>query len=134
MTRAIQQSVVLPALPEELFRTFLDSKMHSAVTSGPAKMSNKPGGKWSAWGGMIFGRNLLIVPNRMIVQTWRSCVFKKSEPDSILVLTFSKAKGGGRIDLVHVNVPAYDHKGVREGWPKYYWKPWKAYLNLKRKR
>jgi len=29
---------------------------------------------------------------------------------------------------VHVGVPAYDHKGVREGWPKYYWKPWKKYL------
>jgi activator of HSP90 ATPase len=132
MTRAIQQSVVLAAPPEELFRTFLDSRKHSAVTGGPAKMSGKTGEKWSAWGGMIFGRNLLIVPERMIVQAWRSCVFKKSEPDSILVLTFSKAKGGGRIDLVHVNVPPYDHKGVREGWPKYYWKPWKAYLKRQR--
>jgi len=132
MTRAIQQSVVLPASPEELFRTFLDSKMHSAVTGAPAKTSNKAGGKWSAWGGAIRGRNLLIVPGKMIVQAWRSSVFKKSEPDSILVLTFSKAKGGGRIDLVHVNVPEYDHKGVSEGWPTYYWKPWKEYLKRRR--
>jgi uncharacterized protein YndB with AHSA1/START domain len=131
MTRAIQQTVVLPASPEELFRTFLDSKKHTAMTGAPAKTSNKVGGKWSAWGGAIRGRNLLIVPGRMIVQAWRSSVFKKSEPDSILVLTFSKAKGGGRIDLVHVNVPGYDHKGVREGWPTYYWKPWKAYLKRK---
>jgi hypothetical protein len=27
-----------------------------------------------------------------------------------------------------VGVPAYDQKGVREGWPKYYWRPWKKYL------
>lgn len=102
------------------------------MTGAPAKTSAKARGKWSAWGGAIQGRNLLIVPGKMIVQAWRSSVFRKSEPDSILVLTFSKAKGGGRIDLVHVNVPSYDHKGVREGWPKYYWKPWKA--NLKRRR
>ncbi len=132
MTRAIQQSVVLPAPPDELFRTFLDSKAHAAVTGAPAKTSKRVGGKWSAHGGSIFGRNLAIVPGRMIVQAWRSCVFKRHEPDSILVLTFSEAKGGGRIDLVHVNVPSYDHKGVREGWPKYYWKPWKAYLKRKR--
>ncbi|HEV3220404.1 MAG TPA: SRPBCC domain-containing protein [Candidatus Acidoferrales bacterium] len=132
MTRAIQQSVVLRASPEELFHTFLDSKKHSAVTGAPAKASAKLGGKWNAWGGAISGRNLLIVPGRMIVQAWRSSVFKKSEPDSILVLTFGKVKGGGRIDLVHVNVPWYDHKGVREGWPTYYWKPWKAYLKRKR--
>jgi activator of HSP90 ATPase len=131
MTRAIQQSVVLHASPEKLFHTFLDSNMHSAMTGAPAKTSTKVGGKWSAWGGAIHGRNLLIIPGRMIVQAWRSTVFKKSEPDSILVLTFSKAKGGGRIDLVHVNVPEYDHKGVREGWPTYYWKPWKAYLTCK---
>ncbi len=132
MTRAIQQSVVLPAPPEELFRTFLNSHMHSAVTGGLAKIRAKVGGKWSAWGGAISGRNLLIVPDKMIVQAWRSSAFKKSEPDSILVLTFSKAKGGGRIDLVHVNVPSYDHKGVSEGWPTYYWKPWKAYLKRQR--
>lgn len=41
---------------------------------------------------------------------------------------FSKAPGGAQIDLVHVNVPRYDHKGVSQGWPKYYWKPWKKYL------
>jgi uncharacterized protein YndB with AHSA1/START domain len=132
MTRAIQQSVVLPASPEKLFHSFLDSKEHTAMTGAPANTSNKVGGKWSAWGGAIHGRNLLLVPGRMIVQAWRSSVFKKSEPDSILVLTFSKAKGGGRIDLVHVNVPEYDHKGVSEGWPNYYWKPWKAYLKRRR--
>ncbi len=53
---------------------------------------------------------------------------RRPKPDSILILGFSKAARGGRIALVHVNVPEYDHKGVREGWPKYYWKPWNAYI------
>jgi hypothetical protein len=32
------------------------------------------------------------------------------------------------VDLVHANVAVQDHQGVRGGWPKYYWRPWKEYL------
>ncbi len=74
------------------------------------------------------GRNLVIVPNRVIVQAWRAEHWPKSDPDSILILTFSKAPGGGQVDLVHVNVPGHDHQGVKLGWSQYYWRPWKKYL------
>jgi len=32
-----------------------------------------------------------------------------------------------------VDVPQYDQKGVTQGWPQYYWKPWKKYLAAKSK-
>jgi hypothetical protein len=67
----------------------------------------------------------------MIVQTWRSSEWKKSDPDSILVASFEKVEGGAKVDLVHVGVPEYDHAGVTQGWIKYYWEPWKAYLSSK---
>jgi len=134
MTKAIQQSVRLAASPNELFDTYLDSKKHSAATGGRARMSRKPGGAFTAWNGQLRGRNLLIVPKRMIVQTWRSVNFKSGDPDSILILQFSKAPGGGQIDLVHVNVPPQNHKGVSRGWPKYYWKPWKKYFAARSRR
>jgi len=133
MTPTIQQSVRLPASPKELFDTYLDSKKHSAVTGGKPRISRKAGAKFTAWNGALSGRNLQIVPNRLIVQAWRSVHFKRSDLDSILILEFSKAPGGGRIDLVHVNVPPQDHKGVKSGWPKYYWKPWKKCLLAKKK-
>lgn len=62
------------------------------------------------------------------LQAWRAAHWKKSDLDSILTLRFSKTPGGGRIDLVHVGVPAHDRQGVTQGWPKYYWKPWRTYL------
>ena len=133
MTPTIQQSVRLPASPKQLFDTYLDSKMHTAVTGGKARISRKAGAKFTACNGVLSGRNLLIVPGRMIVQAWRSVHFKRSDQDSILILEFSKAPEGGRIDLVHVNVPPQDHKGVEGGWPKYYWKPWKRHLLAKKK-
>jgi activator of HSP90 ATPase len=128
MTRAIQQSIVLKASPEELFDTFLDSRKHTAATGMPAKVSRRTGGAFSAFGGKILGRTLMTVPGKMIVQSWRASQWKDEDLDSILVLRFSKAPGGGRIDLVHAGVPEHDHKGVTEGWPTFYWKPWKAYL------
>jgi Activator of Hsp90 ATPase homolog 1-like protein len=134
MTKPIQQTVRFAAGPRELFEMYVDSKKHSAATGGHARMSRRTGGRFTAWNGMLRGRNLLVVPGRMIVQTWRSINFKDSDPDSILVLRFSKAPGGsGRVDLVHANLPASDHRGVGQGWPKYYWRPWAKYLAKKSK-
>jgi activator of HSP90 ATPase len=134
MTKAIRQSVRFPVSPGELFETYLDSKQHSAATGGRAQISRKVGGRFRAWNGQLSGRNLLIVPNRMIVQAWRSVNFKASDPDSILILQFGKTASGGQIDLVHANVPPQDHAGVTKGWDKYYWTPWKKYFAGRKKR
>ena len=128
MTKPIVQSVTFKASPQELFSMFTDSKKHSESTGMKATVSSKTGARWSAFGGMILGRNLAVVPGKMIVQAWRAAHWENSDPDSILVMNFSKAAGGGRVDVVHMGVPQHDHKGVTNGWPKYYWNPWKAYL------
>ena len=128
MTRPIQQSVVFKASPRTLYEMYMDSKKHSAATGGAARISRTPGGRFTAWNKMLCGRTLLLVPDKMIVQSWRSVNFKHAHPDSILVITFRKIAGGTRVDLVHVNVPVRDHHGVSKGWPAYYWKPWKRYL------
>ena len=128
MTKPIVQSVKFKASPEELFEIFTDSKKHSAATGGKASVSAKVGAKFTAWDGMLAGKNLVVVPGRMIVQAWRATHWKETDLDSILILNFSPAPGGGKVDMVHVGVPEHDHKGVTEGWPQYYWEPWKAYL------
>ena len=128
MTPAIQQRVEFHAPPARLFTLYMDSRQHSAATRAKAVVGKKVGGKFSAFGGMITGKMLAIVPNRLIVQSWRAKHWKRTDLDSILVLTFSRTRGGARIDLVHVNVPEHDHDGVTRGWESYYWKPWQVYL------
>ena len=135
MTPLIEQTVSFPKItPAELYELFMDSAKHSAATGMPAKVSRKLGGKWSAFGGMILGKTLALVPNRMIVQAWRSSAWKKSDSDSVLVVQFEKTKKGAVAHLAHVGVPSYDHKGVTEGWKKYYWEPWKKYLEARRRK
>jgi hypothetical protein len=37
------------------------------------------------------------------------------------------------VHLAHVGVPEYDHQGVTDGWVKFYWEPWKAYLAARKR-
>jgi activator of HSP90 ATPase len=128
MTKTIQQSVKFNASPEALYEMYMDSRKHSASTGMPAKLGRKVGSGFTAFGGMLEGQTLMLVPGKMIVQAWRSSAWKKSDADSILILEFRKDGSGGRVDLAHVNVPEHDHKGVTKGWKKFYWKPWRKYL------
>jgi len=127
MTPIIVQRVKFPASPKILFEMYMDSGKHAAATGAPAKLSRKVGGAWHAHGGAIDGKNLHILPGKQIVQTWRAGFWKKNEL-SILIMTFEKASGGAAVEIVHIGVPQHDQKVVRNGWPKYYWKPWKKYL------
>jgi hypothetical protein len=70
------------------------------MTGMPAKISSKIGGKWSAFGGSTHGRNIMFMPGKMIVQSWRSNAFNKSDTDSILVITFTEVRGGSRVDVM----------------------------------
>jgi len=128
MPRTIQQRVTFRAPPDKLFDIYLSSRKHTAATGAKAVMSRKVGGKFTAHGEHLKGRNVAIVPKRLIVQAWRAANWKKSDLDSVLVLAFSKAPGGGRVSMTHVNVPDANAASITRGWRDYYWKPWKAYL------
>ena len=131
MAKNIVQAVTFPVSPQTLYRMFLSSKEHSAACGGEARIAPRVGGKFTAWGGALWGRTLLLKPGKLIVQSWRSTGFKPGDSDSILILNFSGDAKRGRITMVHANLPESDAKGVTKGWPMYYWKPWAAYLDKK---
>jgi activator of HSP90 ATPase len=132
MPKTIQQRVTLPASAAELYRMYLSPRRHSAITGAPVTIGARPGSAFRAFGGALSGRVLYTRPGRMIAQTWRSTNFGRTDIDSILVLTFWPQGRSGRIELVHVNVADRDVAGVRKGWKKYYWTPWRAYLRRRR--
>jgi activator of HSP90 ATPase len=128
MSKTIQQAVTFRASPERLYDIYMDARKHAAAIGSTVSIERRVGGRFSAFGGMLRGRNLALVPGRLIVQTWRGADWKKSEPDSVLVLAFSRTPGGARLALVHANIPDRHAGGIRRGWPKYYWNPWRVYL------
>jgi activator of HSP90 ATPase len=128
VSRNVILAAALAAPPERLFDMYLDPEAHSAFTGFPATISATAGSRFSAFGGTLSGRMLHVEPKRIIVQTWRSANWPADAVDGILVLTFWPDPVGGRIELVHVNVPDVDFAGVSQGWEKYYWTPWRKYL------
>ena len=78
--------------------------------------------------GALTGATLQIIPQRLVIQSWRSTKFNDGDPDSTLILAFTPEEINGRIDLVHLDVPAHNYQSVVEGWESHYWGPWRRYL------
>jgi activator of HSP90 ATPase len=131
-THSVPRNIILaaslPAPPDRLFDMYLDSEAHAAFTGSPVTIAAQAGAAFRAFDGALTGKILHVEPKRLIVQTWRSTHFLPDSVDSVLVLSFYPDPGGGRIKLVHVNVADEDFAGVSQGWPKYYFDPWRAYL------
>lgn len=128
MRNVIRQTVVLPASAETLFDMYLDPAAHQAITGAPVDIGDERGSKFKAFDGALTGTILEVLKPRLIIQSWRSKVFKAEDPDSTLILSFTPESDEGRIDLIHLDVPDHDYDGVTQGWEKYYWAPWRAYL------
>jgi hypothetical protein len=60
-----------------LFNPYIDSKEHAAAIDDKVTNSRKVGASFTASGGMLRGRNLMIVPGKLIVQSWRAKSWKK---------------------------------------------------------
>jgi activator of HSP90 ATPase len=129
--KAIQQSIEFRDVSvKQLFETYMDSRKHAAAIGDEATIQRRAGGKFSAFGKRhLIGKILQVVPNRMIVQTWRSLQrWRAGELDSILVLTFEPTKRGARLNLLHIGVPDRDFDLYDQGWRERYWKPWRKHF------
>ncbi|HUL42564.1 MAG TPA: SRPBCC domain-containing protein [Burkholderiales bacterium] len=111
-----RQSIRFSASPESLFDAYLSSRRHAAILGSRVSIGKAVSRRFTAFNGILSGKNLLIVAKELIVQSWRSRKWKKTHPDSILILMFSKYGRGAQIDLVHVNIPRHDLRGVTRGW------------------
>jgi uncharacterized protein YndB with AHSA1/START domain len=132
MLKTVQQSVELPASPADLYGMYLDSAVHAAFTGGGrAAISPAVGTDWSAFDGRIWGRILALTPPQRIVQSWRSFEWEEAELDAIVVVTFTAASAGARVELVQAGVPDRLYDTLVNGWPVRYWQPWRAYLEAR---
>ena len=128
MANPIHQEVVFQSNPQRIYEALMDAKQHSAFSGGaPAEISRDVGGAWSAFGGHIFGRNLELVPNRRIVQGWRS----RDWPEGVYsVVRFElKPEGSGtRVILDQAGFPEGGAAHLSDGWNNMYWEPLRKYL------
>jgi activator of HSP90 ATPase len=130
MTEKIKLSAVIPATAKEIYIAWLDSKKHSAFTGGgKAKIDPKVKGKFTAWEDYISGTNLELIPNKKIVQAWRTTEFPAKHPDSILEVILEPAAKGTKVTLVHSEIPEGQSADYKKGWKDFYLTPMKKYFS-----
>lgn len=128
-TKIIEQEILINTTPHEIYEAFMDSKIHSKFTESKAKISREIGGKVSAFEGGLSGKNVELIPDKKIVQTWRS--EGENWPKgyySTITLILEPVDKGTMIKFTHVDVPEGAYESVKEGWDTYYWESLKELL------
>lgn len=126
----IQQTIQFSnTTPERLYQIFMSSQEYSAFTGETAVIDPREGGETSTFGGLGVGKILKLVPNSLIVQSWRAIrLFKEGELDATLILTFRKNEDGAEIEMVQANIPDAHRATVNTNWNLYYWQPLAKYI------
>ena len=129
MNTAIQQEVEFKnTTASELFDIYTNSEKHSAILGGSkANISNVEGDTFSLMNGSLTGKNLKIIPDKMIVQSWRGNIWEEDDPDSILTLIFSDTNNGAKIEMIHAATP----EQFPDRWEEIYWTPIRKYISNK---
>ena len=133
MSLTFTLTAVIPAKAETIYNAWLDSKEHALMTdSDSARASHKIGAIHKAHGTYITGKNLELIPNQKIVQSWRNSDFKKSDPDSLIEVTLKPKGSKTQVTIVHSGIPEHEFE-VEQGWIDYYFIPMKHYFGTKNK-
>ncbi len=127
MTQPITRTIELTAQPSAVYRALTDAGIFSKATGAPAQIDGTSGGEFSLFGGIITGRNIELVPDRLIVQAWRVKFWPEGEYS---VVRFDLSAGGGGTHL------RFNHKGFPDemrshlngeqpegGWDRQYFDP-----------
>ncbi len=119
----------LESEPSTIYQAWLDGELHSQMTGGEAHCSNKIGGSFSAWDGYITGKNIELVEDKKIVQTWRTTEFEEEDEDSILNIELTRTSNGAtEITLTHTNIPEGQTQ-YEQGWIDHYFSPMRDFFN-----
>jgi activator of HSP90 ATPase len=124
----LHQEVEFKATRQRIYEALLDSKQFAAFTGMPAEVSREIGGAFTAFGGLIGGRNVELVPNQRIVQAWRPASWG---PGVYSMVKFEITEAGSaltRIILDHTGFLEGDFRHLNLGWPLRYWEPLRKFL------
>lgn len=126
----IRQTTTFKASPHDVYEALMDSKKHSEFTGGAAVINREVGGKFIAYDGYADGENVELVPDKKIVQTWRTSDWPEGHYSQVTFL-LEEVDGKTRLTFTQTGVPDDQAVDIADGWRQYYWKPMKQMLEKK---
>jgi uncharacterized protein YndB with AHSA1/START domain len=130
-TKKIEQKVIIPATPNEVYQAFMEPEKHAKFTGDTASGSSEVGGEFRAGSGYITAKNLELDKGKKIVQEWSTSEWPEGYPPSRLELKLKKVEGGTELTMVQTEVPAEQADSYDEGWHEFYWEPMVRYFEKK---
>ncbi len=127
MSNEFTLTITLPAKAETIYKAWLSTKGHSAMTGSAAKVDGRAGGAFTAWDGYIWGTFLELEKNKKIVQAWRTSEFPEEAEDSHVEVIFEEENGQTTLTLIHTNIPE-GQDSYKQGWEDFYFKPMKEHF------
>ncbi len=127
-TTILQKIVFKNTTVETLYNLYMDAKKHSDVIMAPVNIQNKEGASFTAYDDYITGKNLQLIPGKLIVQSWWASDWNEKETISTFILLLEQKGKDAIANMTHANVPDEQYNSIKEGWDQFYWKPWKEYL------
>ncbi|MFT5708906.1 MAG: activator of HSP90 ATPase [Oceanospirillaceae bacterium] len=123
----IQQEIVLKATVEKVYQTLTNSELFSEMTGAPASIGTTQGDQFSCFGGMILGRNIELLENKMLVQAWRVKLWELGHYSSVRFVL--EAKGAEtKLTLTHSGFCEEHKELLSQGWHDNYWTPMQHYF------
>jgi activator of HSP90 ATPase len=129
---SIHQEVEFNASPARVYKALTDGKQFSKVVDivmpGAAiVITPEVGGTFSMFGGVITGRHIEMVPDKLLVQAWRE---KDWAPGVYSIVRFQLSGDASHTKLVfdHTGFPTGNAFHLAPGWKSHYWEPMKKFL------
>lgn len=128
MPENLKLSIILPTEPAEIYKAWMSTKGHSAMTGAEAKVNPKVGGRFTAWDEYIEGTTEELEMNQRIVQRWRTTDFPNDSPDSLVEIILEAVEKGTKMTLIHSEIPDGQKESYKKGWKDFYFSPMKEYF------
>jgi activator of HSP90 ATPase len=118
----IHQEETFEATASKVYRVLIDATEFATMTGAPATGTGAEGGSFSLFGGHITGRQVELVPDRLVVQAWRA----KTWPAGVYsIARFELHPDGSKTRVVfdHDGFPVEMKDHLAAGWTSNYWEP-----------
>lgn len=86
----LRQTIVFPSDSHDVYELLMDLRKHAQLTGNGARISRNVGGAFSVYDGYATGKNIELIDDKKIVQTWRAGDWEK-EHYSIIEFKFSRS-------------------------------------------
>ena len=125
MEKIIRKVYKISSPIEHVWLALVDSDIIDKWGGGPSKMDSKVGTEFKLWNGDIYGKNIVVIKEKKLVQEWFGGDWAKP---SILTFNLKKDKNETILKLEQINVPEEEFEDIENGWDEYYLGPMKQML------